>query len=44
MKISIKKSLIIYCYKTDDYSEFIRRLKQLSWYIEKKLIESGEYL
>lgn len=37
MKISIKKSLIIYCYKTDDYSEFIRRLKLLSRYIEKSL-------
>lgn len=37
MKITINKSLIIYCYKANDYYEFKRRLNVLSWYIEKNL-------
>ena len=42
MKVSIKQSLIVYCYKADDYSEFKRRLKVLSWYIEKNLWKRGK--
>ena len=37
MKVSIKQSLIVYCYKADDYCEFKRRLNVLTWYIEKNL-------
>jgi hypothetical protein len=36
MKVSIKKSLIVYCYKADNYNEFKRRVFLLIMYIQKQ--------
>ena len=36
MKILIKQTLIVYCYKADNYDEFKRRVCLLIRYIQKQ--------
>lgn len=37
MKVLIKQSLIVYCYKTDNYDEFKKRVCLLIRYIQKQI-------
>ena len=36
MKITLKSSLFEYCFKADNYNEFIRRVKLLAHYIQRE--------
>lgn len=36
MKIALKSSLFKYCFKADNYNEFIRRVKLLAHYIQRE--------